>query len=216
MERTNNDLKSTISSLKEIVTIVAALAITNTLLRTMPSTMDDLAFSDFDGLTVAIGAVLLLNVVRFHHGNMRHLDSVYMGGQSKLPARDASTVARRRTAIDFTVVFMQAIILAILSFLVIDAAAFITTFTTLLIIDVFWYLGSEKASSDDTEIRHQRRWTLNNVSAVIALLITIAFRDQMHVSLFGVLGTVIIAVNAIVDFIVSSDFYFPLLHVDDQ
>jgi hypothetical protein len=201
-------IQSTITSLKEIVTIVTGLTITNSIVRLF--TRDDLfSLSNVDFQSLLLFIVLLGNVIRFYHGNIRHLDTTYTLELGKGNAGDLTKGGGSKTAIDFFVILLQSIAFAIISFLIHDPYEYFAFFAGLLVIDVIWFLGAYQYSPDRKAFDHQKKWSLNNIISVFALLIVIttgsAFLGVMYA--YVLLG--ILVINTAIDYTISWDFYFP-------
>src|SRR5690349_17132991 len=98
------DIISTITSIKEIVTIITGLTITRTIIQLLTINGGLSLIGCLEGCPEAIGVLplllfilLLMNVVRFYHGNMRHLDTTYSLIQG---AGDVHLNSGKRTASD--------------------------------------------------------------------------------------------------------------------
>lgn len=202
------DVVSAITSLKEIVTIVAGLAITNAVLQLL-ATDGALRTRGIGVTAVLLFILVILNIIRFHHGNIRHLDSTYTRERGRVPVGDLKNQARRNTAIDFFVIFSQALSLVVLSFLLHDASLFFYVFAGLIAIDIFWYLGVYNLASDEATFRHQKRWTLNNVTTLVGLLILFATASRLPGDWFPLSVITLLALNTVADFVISWAFYFP-------
>jgi hypothetical protein len=206
---------STISSLKEIVTIVTGVTITNGIVVFLTDG-DYTNIKDFKDLalqTIVLFLLLVGNIIRFYHGNMRHLDVTYLVKFEADSSGDINRPGRRNVAIDFFVIFAQSLIFAALSFYLGEPTEFFTIFAGLLILDVVWFLSVYQYTPDRKAFEHQKRWTLNNTIAVFALLTTTAVSRTLDPVLLFCLFALIIALNTIVDFVISWDFYFPSLPV---
>lgn len=202
---------STIDSLKQLVAIVAALAVTNALIAIVPVGASP-NLRDVNLQTLAIGGLALLNIVRFHHGNMRHLDAVY-SGDSGPKTHGPGVLTGSQTAADFLVIFAESVVLVALSLFVDNLRSFSDLFVGILVIDVLWYVGTITATADDSEVQHQRRWTLNNVASMVALLVLLAIRQPTEPIIshpvIDVLYLIVIVINTSLDYYISWDFYFP-------
>jgi hypothetical protein len=205
MATTVGDVRSAVSSLKKIVTIVSGLAITNTLASLMssapgPRTLRVLTALDWRQLLLSL--VLIVTIIRFHHGNVRLLDQSYL--------LDEGAKERRQLLPDFAVIFAMSVLLALMSFLIHD---FFALFVVLLFIDIIWFVIY---LSDDTERTGlQRKWLLNNIIVAVTIFCTLSFWSDSPVraisnARFGVLVALVL-INAIVDFYYNRKVYFPNL-----
>jgi len=208
---TRSAVLSTISSLKEIVTIVSGLSVTNALVQliTPTSTTAIPSLQSISTQTLLLFLLLVLNIIRFYHGNMRHLDTTYTAELGKGSSGDLRLSGRNRLAVDFFVIFLQSLIFATLSFLFRTPTEFFFLFAMLLVVDVVWFLSAYQLTTDRKAFEHQRRWTLNNTVAVIALLVFIGIGTNFTPSAYVYTLSAIIALNTLVDFYISWEFYFP-------
>lgn len=206
------DAASAFASIKSILAIINGLTLTNTLLvlitgahysRVIP--LADTKWSDR-----AFAIVLMVNIVRFYHGNMRHLDAAY-GSESLTPARSGRHAEPRGgLGLDFFVVFTQSVIFAVTSFYVSAHSDYMSLIIVLLLFDVLWViysaLGTDAATGDA-----QRVWLLTNLVAVIVLVV-LQLAHHSHPSkewtLDAALG--VLTVATVVDFALNWRFYFPL------
>ena len=211
MNSDNNPIISTISSLKEIVTIVTGLTITNAILQLMTTTSTATAsgLGTISFQTLLLFILLVMNVIRFYHGNMRHLDTTYTAEWGKGSSGDLKLSGGRKTAIDFFVIFSQSLVFAFISFLLRVPLDFFALFVALLVADVVWFLGVYQFTSDRKAFDHQKQWTLNNTISVFALLIAISSGAVLDPIVHVYLLWGILVLNTLIDFTVSWDFYFP-------
>lgn len=208
---------SAVSSLKEIVTVVMALTMTNTLvlLLTGGGYAQPRDLGDLPAETTIFSGLLILTIFRFYHGNVRHLDSVYGGEEQS--SRVIQPAPRGGLGVDFFVILAQSILFAVMSFYAGHPEQLLILFTILLASDVIWTLVVQEPSEDDDGFSHQRRWMLNNVSALVALLAVYAIVGGGHRTDFLVYaGATIMLVNAVLDFAISWRFYFPFPVADSE
>ncbi len=204
----DSSIGSTTASLKNIVTIVAGLAITNAIVSLfVVNNSADLGNADLQA-SLLFG-LLLLNIIRFHHGNIRHLDTTYTSEPGKVGVTHKPTGSAAKTPLDFFVIFFQALIFALLSFLLRKPGEFVALFTALIAIDVLWYLGVHGMVVDPSSFQHQKKWTMNNVVTLVALLIVIAVGGKIGTVAYFYSSAVVIFANTAVDFWISWPFYFP-------
>jgi hypothetical protein len=209
-------VSSTISSLKEIVTIITGLTITNAITRLLVTNQDEgiVSLSQLTTEAVLFFILLTANVIRFYHGNMRHLDTAYLSdfrAGSVQVSRDLKVGSRRIMGLDFFVILVQSIIFSVMSFLLGDPTTFVIVFTSLLVFDVIWVLSIYQFASSHEAFVHQRNWALNNVVAVIALFVILLLKVGGQTEFFVLVASFTIAINTIVDFVISWRFYFPTL-----
>lgn len=191
---------SAISSLKELVVILSGITIT-VAITTVAETMRTQTVGS--PWMFALFTVLILNVVRFYHGNMRLLDDSYL---------DADRVVRRNIVVDFVVIFTTSVLFAAMGAFLNRADLFYTCFLSILVIDIIWALLA-LASNNQDELQIQQRWLLNNlvftVFVVLATLGSFQYPGVMTPDVTAGIVLVCLMLNTLIDFFVSRNFYFP-------
>lgn len=206
--RVHAAVQSTISSLKEIVTIVTGLTLTNAIVQLLTAN-NTIALGNIDRLALPLFVMLIANVIRFYHGNMRHLDIAYTAELGKGSSADLKFSGGRKVAVDFFVIFFQSVAFSIISFLIRQPKEFFILFISLLVVDVVWFLSVYQYAADRKAFAHQKRWTLNNTTGVFALLVGISTVSSLHSTIqVCVLGGILL-VNTVIDYVISWEFYFP-------
>lgn len=207
---------SVLHSLKEIVSIVMGLALTNSILALITGShyTSVAKLSNLPLTAVLYTIVLIVNIVRFYHGNMRHMDALY--GQPARRAARSTHGSLGNLGLDFSVVFLESILFAVISFYASHKSDYVLLFLVLLGADLLWNLVTLQEGSDDRDVSHTRGWMVNNFLAVMAVLILyFASKGHSHHRLLLNLGVVAIAINTIVDFVISWKFYFPTLKTEE-
>jgi len=212
-----SDIGSVLFSLKEIVSIVMGLALTNSVLALITDHhyTSVLSLSSLPLAGVLYTVVIVINIVRFYHGNMRHMESLYGA-----PARNAALSTHGslgNLGLDFSVVFLESIVFAVISFYSGHRGDFVLLFLILLAVDLMWNIVTMQEGSDERDVSHQRRWMMNNVLAVLALF-GLYFAYQNHHNHHPVLMHIavgVVALNTAIDFAISCGFYFPGLGRED-
>jgi hypothetical protein len=207
---------SVLHSLKEIVSIVMGLALTNCVLvlithgrYTGVSALSALPLS-----SVLYSLVLILNIVRFYHGNLRHMDTLY-GYSARTSAARTSAASTHGPAplgglgIDFIVVFLESIIFAVISFYASPRREFLLLFMILMAFDFIWNIVTQQESSEVRDLPHLQRWMLNNLLGVVVILVLYLEYKQHHKEVYLDLGAAMLAMNTLIDFAISWRFYFP-------
>lgn len=204
---------SAVSSLKEIVTVVMALTTTNTLILLLTSGNYSSVrnLGDLPAKETLFSALIILTIFRFYHGNIRHLDSVY-GEREKLE-HVVKPAPRGGVGIDFFVILTQSILFAVMSFYASNPEQVLVLFIVLLASDVTWVLVVQQPSADHAGFTHQRRWMLNNFLALVGILAAYAIAGGVHHNNKLVYaGAAIMLANAVFDFIINWNFYFPAVN----
>lgn len=191
--------------------MVMGLTMTNTLIQLVASNYGKTAdLADLPLRTTLYSLLLILTIFRFYHGNMRHLDCVYCANGST--ARNLRSASHGGLGVDFIVILSQSVLFAVMSFYASRPEELLILFVVLLASDVIWTLIDQQPSEDRTEFTHQRRWLLNNVGALVAMLAIFAIsRGGEHSNLLIYGGAAAMFVNAIFDFKISWEFYFPTI-----
>jgi len=208
---------SAVSSVKEIVTVIMALTMTNTLvlLLTGGNYSETRNLDDLPREATIFSGLLILTIFRFYHGNIRHLDSVY--GQKEHSSPIVKPAPWGGLGVDFFVILAQSILFAVMSFYAGSPEQLLMLFIILLASDVTWVLVVQQPSEDREGFSHQRRWMLNNVLALIAILAIYAIAGGAHRTDFLVYaGATIMLLNAIFDFAINWGFYFPSWGLDGR
>lgn len=204
------ELLSIIRSLKEISTIIFGLALTNTIVQFLLVDGKVKDVNEITFLSVLIFALLVINNIRFFHGNFRHLDLTYSSsekttiGDSKLHAKG------EKVSLDFFIIIGESLILSAISFYQIRPLYFFYLMTLLLIVDVIWFLGTYQYTLDKKIFNHQRIWAMNNVIVIFLMLAIYSFSTSIDQEILPYIFSIILAINTIVDYRVNWNFYFPI------
>jgi hypothetical protein len=209
------EIESTTSSLKGIIVIVAGLAITNSII-TVLSKNGLHTISNLDFNSILLFSIFLINVIRFHHGNVRHLDTTYKEELGKANITHKPVGSSGKTALDFFVIFIQSILFAWMSFLLKEPTEFFGLFTLVLLIDILWYLTVHGMAKDKESFQHQKRWTINNVLSLLLLFVIFLIADKIGIVWFTYASGIVAGGNAFVDFWISWSFYFPTLKFTEE
>lgn len=209
------EIESTTSSLKSIIVIVAGLAITNAIV-TVLSKNGLQTISNLDLDSISLFTIFLMNVIRFHHGNVRHLDTTYKEELGKVNITHKPVGSSGKTALDFFVIFIQSILFAWMSFLLKVPTEFFGLFTLVLLIDILWYLTVHGMAKDKESFQHQKRWTINNIVSLLLLIALFLKADKIGITWFTYASAIVAGSNSVVDFWISWSFYFPTLKLTEE
>lgn len=222
----NRKRESAISSLKEILVIITGLTITNSVIMLVAngkyekiSTLYEFSFQP-----LCLFLILLINIIRFYHGNVRLLDDSYLIKEKTYLDTGNETKDDRLNYIhwDFIVILITGILFAFMSFYLHKYADFFSIFTFILIFDVAWYFFTNKDTRDPRIQKQRKYWAFNNIAHLLLFIpiVTIEINNRFSsmsssdtttiynrwsVLLLFILGTT----NAIADFYISWPFYFP-------
>ncbi len=198
---------SAVTTLKEILAIITGLTITNGLvvLVTGGNYQNIKNIFSFDLVPFLLFLALIFNVVRFYLGNVRLLDDCYLASFAGTPSEGTDRL--KNLPLDYTMVLLSGILMALLSFYLRELQSFFAIFSIILSIDIVWFLLTWK-DSHDPKIRNQRKWwTINNVGHVLPIAYGILItRDNPSVQ--WLIPFVAVVTNTAIDFALSWKFYF--------
>lgn len=209
--------RSAVESLKQLVIALSALTMTNgTLVLLSQGTYGTIIRPE--QLTYMIEetslfVLLIVNIVRFYHGNIRLLDDAYLIDEKHFIDTGRSNAVTRRNLLplDFFFVFVIAFLFAILSFFTAFPQVFIAVFSIILVVDVIWFITSWSKPHDDKTVDQQKKWMLNNLILLIALFLIFSLvGPATTTSGFWFLAGAI-SLNTIADFYISRPLYFPFI-----
>jgi len=199
-------LEYSMKLLKDVITIILGIAFTNTIYWFVmnPETGTLRSLTSFSFSQIVLFFVVLTTLVRFYHGNVRHLSEDY----SRI-----RIIEEKRTgfelALDFFFIFLQSIVFVIMSFYINYFPQIYDLFIILFVIDIFWFLllGLARAKF---ELKYpEMKWTVVNILTVFVLLV---LRDIAHSdpNTLGIrLLLIIIFANMMLDYGINWQFYFP-------
>jgi hypothetical protein len=180
--------------LREVLATVNSLALTNTLvvLITGARYSQVITLAHLRGGEICFAFVLLVNIIRFYHGNM----GIFRGVDGRAPL-----------ASDFVVIFLQTVIFSVTSFYVYSHADFIALFIVLLALDTAWlyWIRRSEAAADALGV-----WVGNNLVAIVlmsGLYLYAQLGSSASLALYAALT--ILAGNTLYDLIKTRAFYFP-------
>jgi hypothetical protein len=209
--KVNPDVTSALSSTKSVLAIVNGLTLTNAVLvlitgarysRVIP--LDKLGTEN-----IVFAVVLMANVIRFYHGNVRHLDAAY-GSESVVRAASGRHVEPRGGfGLDFTIIFIQSLLFSVTSFYILSHSSYLSLFIVLLGFDIIWAVYSEPAQGDQAA-SPQRMWLLNNMGAITGLVVFFIIYKSHPGRNWAINAAVgVLAATTIIDFVLNWGFYFP-------
>jgi hypothetical protein len=218
MEKSTSSLDSAIASLKEIVTIVNALTIANatalvmkTILTGKTVTSQSYDLNHVQAVPVALYLVLVFTVIRFYHGNVRHLDKSYAHTDGS-PAEELSAGKTSfSVAADFAVILAESIGFSIASFFMVSPREFSLAFAAILTLDVIWFFFVQQIRSDDE--RYAKVWAANNLVTLAVLYLLVLWtrgwklQSFEKIAFWFIVGVMV--VNFAVDIAINWTFYFP-------
>lgn len=205
-ERAAKELEQSMNTVKEIITIIMALAFTNTIIQFFVTTDANSMYtgkdiSDFDRTNVWILFLIITTIIRFHHGNSLHLNKKY--SKNELISTNMPNFSPALCLIFF---FSEGFIFALMSVYQSKFEYLFWMFVVLFLIDFLLFscmgLNARILVVSDAETR----WAAINCATTISLLILWACRDWISFT-YAVL--VLITINLLVDYISNWKYYFP-------
>jgi hypothetical protein len=211
-QKINPDVASALSSAKSVFAIVNGLTLTNTLLVLITGAHYSkvIPLEDLSVESVIFALVLVANIVRFYHGNIRHLDAAY-GTESVARAASGRHVEPRGgLGLDFFIIFAQSLLFSITSFYINSPPTYISLFIVLLAFDIIWTVYSQQTEGE-LAASPQRMWLLNNLFAAAILVVLYLGVYQSHTDREWALdaAVTVLAATTIIDFGLNWRFYFP-------
>ena len=209
--RLNPDTASALASVKSILAIINGLTLTNTLLVLITGGHYShvTPLSKLGAEDVFFAGVLVANIVRFYHGNVRHLDAAYGAESIARAASGQHAEPRGGLGLDFFIMFIQSLLFSVTSFYIAAHSTYISLFIVLLTFDVIWAVYSQQ-TDDDFTASPQRSWLLTNLIAVVGLIgFYLTFKAHPTEAWPLDAGVAVLAGATIADFRLNWDFYFP-------
>lgn len=147
-----------VEHLQELYTVVVAIALSLVVAQLIPAPGGDVTVEPF-----LLSAALLVTLIPFYHGALRHLDEQYSGTDAR--------GARGFVLVDFLVLFLESCLFLALAVSIARPEVFVWLFFALLALDVVWVVLTSKVLGDGSGLAAQRMWrNINLVAAVVLLL----------------------------------------------
>jgi len=160
-----------------------------------------------------MGATLLITLIPFYHGALRHLDVTYVeeGGKQ---------VRKFALLVDFSALFIESCLLLALAVLIVKPPFFAWGLVVLLAFDTIWALSAHLGFSQDVKPKPELRWAIINLFTVIILSIYLVILDFVPPLTYasdpkiwvGILGISIL--RSTIDYWLCWNFYYPSLSSD--
>jgi len=217
---TNSEqLPSMINSLKEVVTIIMGLALTNAIVQFVLLNNKVVEIADLNLDSMLAFFLLVINGVRFYHGNMRYLDVTYML-ESVQPSTSAPKQHHKgeKVSIDFFSVLAESLIFCVMTFYQRKLPYLFSLFIILLIVDVSWFFVMYQFVPDKATFKYQKFWIENNVGAIFLMFIfTIcSVSNAVDSEVVNKILFAILFINTALDYIICRKFYFPVYKGDES
>jgi hypothetical protein len=213
-------IASVVDSLKEITTIIVGLALTNSIIQFLVVGTTVKTIVEMSAVSTVVFVLLLINMIRFYHGNFRHLDVTYCCSSIEDEASGSIKHHPRgeKVPIDFLFILTESLMLSAISFYQAKLTYFFYGFVALLMVDAIWFgvtfLAGQYVPSRDVLV-HQRNWAMNNAIAIILLLIVLSFVDRLPPDTATYVLSVILFANTLVDYKINWGLYFPSIRENE-
>ena len=179
--------------LQELYTVVVAIALSLVVARLIPAPGGKVTVQPF-----LLSAALLVTLIPFYHGALRHLDEQYAGAGARQ--------ARGFVLVDFLVLFLESCVFLALAVSVARPEVFAWLFFALLALDVVWVFLTTKFLANGSDLASQRMWRTINLCAALGLLIPFFTVSSGNLS-YVVLAMAIVRTS--VDYALTWRFYAP-------
>lgn len=210
--RINPDVASALASAKSVFAIINGLTLTNTLLVLITGGhySQVIPIGELPAESVVLAVVLMANVVRFYHGNIRHLDAAYGSESAARAASGRHVEPRGGLGLDFFIIFTQSLLFSVASFYINSPSTYIPLFIVLLAFDVIWTVYSQQANGD-LAASPQRMWLLNNLvaGAILVVLYLGVYKSHPDRLWAQDAAIAVVAATTVIDFALNWRFYFP-------
>lgn len=195
--------ESSVRNLGALYSVVVGVA----LAFAMESVIDPAAVgSPFQWHLLPLFFVLVVTLIPFYHGALRHLDVTYVehGGKD---VRAGALLA------DFLLLFLEGSLFVALAVLMARPEVFAWTFVALLVLDTIWGFTAHLAFSKHPVLKAEARWAIINAVAVAVLILFLiligAYPPGVPPTAPGLeVGLLMIAlVRTVLDYMASWEFY---------
>jgi hypothetical protein len=186
---------NSVRHLQALYGVVVAIALTIAVEGLVPSHLDDRT-------KLLLTSALLVTLVPFYHGTLRHLDAVYV--EARVPSVGPAAVL-----IDFFVLFAQSCLFVGLAASTGHAVGFGWAYLSLLSIDIAWALITSTALATSRVSWAQLRWLRVNVatSIVLVLFLTSASFASIAADVTAAAIAGVAMLRTVADYMVSWQFY---------
>jgi hypothetical protein len=198
-DNAKHELAMTLDSLGGVLATVNSLALTNTLivLITGARYSQVIPLTRLKGGEICFALVLLVNIIRFYHGNIRVLRQ--FGANDSRPHPTLAT--------DFAVIFLQTVMFSVASFYIYSHGDFIALFIVLLVLDSAWLYWIRRSEGSGEALGV---WIVNNLLAVAAMSLFYSYSQLAHGASWALYAALaVLACNTIYDLVNTKNFYFP-------
>jgi hypothetical protein len=151
-------------------------------------------------------ATLLIILVPFYHGAVRHLFATYVEGGGSTRIKNGALIA------DFFLLFLEGCLFVLLASVLGSTEKFAIVLISLLFLDSVWGFLAWLAFTGANAQHAERIWALTNIVTAVIIVVILSFDESAFVAkpLLAQVGLLaIISARTIVDYCTSWTFYFP-------
>lgn len=191
---------ATVRSLQALYSVVAGAA----LALAIDGFVDPSAQSIIRVRTLPLLFALVITLVPFYHGSLRHLETVYVN----TPATNGEGERSGRLFLDFVLLFVEGCLLLAAAKLVERPVAFTVTLSLVCMLDALWgYIGLVISKQE----RASTTWAKINAVASVAFagLVWLHLTAGTAAWLLAILVLGLSIVRTTIDYVTGWDFYFP-------
>lgn len=199
----NEARKNSVGQLAELYNVVIGIALTIAIYNTIDKTSAPIPLH-LDYVANLISVLVL--VIPFYHGAMRHLFATYVEGGGSTRIKSGALLA------DFVLLFLEGCLFVLMAALVSETTKMASVIVFLLVLDSIWGFLAWLAFTGAQSQYAERKWALINVSAATLLIIILIFAGGVFQTnkLGAQLGLLaILSLRTIIDYWLCWAFYFP-------
>ncbi|QNN22925.1 hypothetical protein HED60_11810 [Planctomycetales bacterium ZRK34] len=197
-----------VTNLKQLYAVMIGVALSLALMETVVANQRPLPFKIEQ---VPLLGCLIVLLVPFYHGALRHLDFTYS-------EKSSNQIRAGALLIDFLILFAQACVFVIAAAFLGDVFAFSWTIVILLVTDSLWGLLAHFAFThrQDKGLKPEIRWTIINLitaalmASLMLLLPLFGVDGWQGNSSTGIVLLIFVTCRTIIDYWWCWRFYYPI------
>ncbi|HNP36965.1 MAG TPA: hypothetical protein PKK10_14020 [Woeseiaceae bacterium] len=152
-------------------------------------------------------AVLLVTIIPFYHGAVRHLYITYVEGGGSSRIKSGALLA------DFVLLFVEGCLFVALAILLVDPVVLVYGYISLLVLDSVWGFLAKLAFTGAAAQAAERKWAIINVVTVAVIFVLLAYVFEQGNGDFGFFAKMAIfsiaLLRTIADYSWCWSFYYP-------
>jgi hypothetical protein len=202
-EDMSDSRKNSVSQLAELYNVVIGIALSISIYNVIDAKSSPIPVHlDF---VINLATILVL-IIPFYHGAMRHLFATYVedGGSTR--------IKNGALLVDFVLLFIESCLFVMIGVLITSTVKMAWVIVFLLALDSVWGLLAKLAFTGAQAQLAEQKWALINAACVVILILLLIFEGSVFDGnpLGAQLGLLaVLAGRSIADYWCSWDFYFP-------